>query len=75
MSQGQSPATVGVSKTVGAVETGGKLEAMLNYQKQTEIDVLLRILVELRILTAYVAQGLNVRDEAQTYRNDPSMMN
>lgn len=33
---------------------------------------LANILIELKIITSFLQQGLNVRDEAQTYRNIPN---
>ena len=66
---------VAVKETVGALETGGKLEKIINYFMQQQVDLMQRQLVELRIHTVLLGQGLNVKDDPSLFRSDSSFLN
>lgn len=70
--------TVAISSS--ALPTGGALEAgnlasIADFQRKTETELLTAILLELKVQTAMLQVGLNVRDDPDTYRNDPSFLN
>ena len=63
---------VAVQETVGLKESGGNFNTYLQYSLQTQQELLRNILVELRIHTAFLSQGLNVKDDPILFRNDRS---
>ena len=55
-----------------AQETGGNLASLYAIEQANIVPLLQQILVELRVVTAVLGTGLNVTDDPNTYRNDPS---
>lgn len=58
--------------TNAAQETGGNLANLFANEQTNIVPLLQQILVELRVLTAFIGSGLNVQDDPDIYRNDPS---
>jgi len=55
-----------------AQETGGNLANLYVNEQINIVPLLQQILIELRVVTAVLGTGLNVTDDPNTYRNDPS---
>jgi len=55
-----------------AQETNGNLANLYALEQISVASLLQQILVELRVVTAVLGIGLNVTDDPNTYRNDPS---
>jgi len=59
------------TSTTGALEANGNLAALVLRDSQAQTELLRLILIELRVMTALLGQGLNVPDDPDTYRNEP----
>ena len=66
---------ISVEETVGALEENGNLAKFVDYSQQSQRPLLQQILTELKIITAFLGQGLNVKDEPEKFRSDPSYLN
>lgn len=55
-----------------AQETGGALAGLYANEQTNIVPLLQQILVELRVVTAVLVSGLNVQDDPDRYRNDPT---
>lgn len=59
----------------GAKESGGNLDIIADATQQSLICLLRQILVEMRIHTEMLADGMNIQSEQfDTMRNDPSIL-
>ena len=64
-----------VEETVGALEEDGNLAKFVSHVLQQQHAILQGILTELKIITAFLGQGLNVKDDPVKFRSDPSYLN
>lgn len=58
-----------------AQEAKGNLSALTQYAQYTQQDLLAAILVELQIISRLLTDGLNLKDDAASYRADPNFPN
>ncbi len=68
----------GPTEATSAVESGGNLERIYDTVSRSQAELLKQILIELRVHSAQLQEGLNTRDDPEALRtdvrNDPTLV-